>query len=568
MSTAAQHLSKLSSLLLLCALCALGSSLGCVEGTELPDGPMTTPDLGSTDMKQGRPDMPDVDMRQPQPDMKDMPQEDMGMDMMPQEDMMPPVDMNPPGEYPKEATISAGATPGRLLLQGALLLPDRVVDPGELLIVDGLIKCAQASCQGDPQAAGATTIQTYGIISPGLIDGHNHLPYNFLPEWVPGQGKSFTNRYQWADDPDYEEHVRPFSANRSSNTHFCPSAKWGELRSLLHGTTTMQSQSFDRTCIRGGVRNADHSHELQYDHMRTSIASPRDITDSEAMGILASLTAVQEPSTRYAVHMGEGYEGDNITLEFSSFAGRDSRQNRHAGTSLLVPKTSILIHGVALSDAELLEVKQTQSHIVWSPSSNMVLYGRTADIGRILELDISVGIGPDWTVSGEDDLLAELRYAQRFAIEKSIMRLTPQKLWQMATVDGAYVLGLDAFIGKLVPGAVADITVFRRRNSPTDLYEQAINSKAQDVRLVLIGGAAHSGDKTLNSVAWRQDCDAINACGVDKFVCASYQDGDTLGTLASIETALVDILEGTGYPDDEQYKRGNDLLPLIDCSAR
>jgi len=171
-------------------------------------------------------------------------------------------------------------------------------------------------------------------------------------------------------------------------------------------------------------------------------------------------------------------------------------------------------------------------------------------------------------VFGEDDLLAELRYAQRFAIDQSIMRLTPQRLWQMATVDGARVVGLDDFIGKLVPGAVADITVFRRRNAPADLYEQAITSKAQDVRLVLIGGDAHSGDKSLDSLAWRQDCDAINACGVEKFVCASYQDGDTLATIASIEKALVDILEGTGYPADEQYKRGSELLPLIDCAAR
>ena len=36
--------------------------------------------------------------------------------------------------------------------------------------------------------------------------------------------------------------------------------------------------------------------------------------------------------------------------------------------------------------------------------------------------------------------------------------------------------------------------------------------------------------------------------------------------LNDIRTQLFNILEGIGYPPEEQYGRGAELLPLVDCS--
>ena len=429
----------------------------------------------------------------------------------------------------------------------------------------------ERSCEAHPEREQATIIDTHGIISPGLIDAHNHVAYNFLPEWVPPAGSVFTNRYQWADDPSYEAHIEPYANNRSSNTHFCPAARWGELRSVLHGTTTMMGQSFARNCTRGGVRNADQHHELDYhDHMRTSIGSVRDITDEVAAGLIEGFRAETAPDTRYAVHMAEGYEGDHIEKEFLSFAGRDPRPNRHQGVSLLEDGAAVLIHAIALTDEELQEAKQYNAKVVWSPSSNLALYERTADISRILELGIITGLGPDWTLSGEDDMLAELRFALTWAQENAAMRINPLKLWEMSTSEGAEVVGLANFIGELVPGQVADVTVFRRRDSEQDPYEQAITSRVEDVRLVMIGGEAYVGDETMRqALARRDDCDTIKTCGVEKFVCVRYDDNESefqYDTVSEIEGELVAIMEGTpDFAEDEQYGRGDELLPLFAC---
>jgi len=449
-----------------------------------------------------------------------------------------------------------------IILEGMRLLPEGP-SYGQILVADGFIRCIAADCTNDPDAETPTILVTTGVITPGLIDAHNHLPYNFLPEWNPGQ-RRFQNRYEWADDPSYEAHVAPYSNHRSSGSHFCPGARWGELRSLIHGTTTMQGQSLSQSCIHGMVRNADHIQDLQYDHMRTTISSPRGITDDEATGYLASFQTPLEPATRFAVHMMEGYAGNNVELEFGSFAGRDTRTNRHQGVSLLYPDTAILIHAIALTDAELDEVKATGAKIVWSPSSNIALYGRTLDIKKVVDLGITTGIGPDWTVSGEDDMLAELRYIKEFAKLTDIeSTLPPKKLWEMATRDNAEVVGLAEFIGTLEVGKHADIAVFR---GDADPYSAVVDSDARDVLLVMIEGEVYYGDAALQPTVARNDlCESITICGKTKFVCAAENATDEWATVPQIHQALFDILEGTGYPAEEQYKRGSELLELATC---
>jgi 5-methylthioadenosine/S-adenosylhomocysteine deaminase len=455
-----------------------------------------------------------------------------------------------------------------LLLRGVVLRPEGVLNPGEVLVVGPTIRCVAEDCSGEQGAEDATIIDTRGTISAGLIDSHNHVAYDFLPEWVPDPPRTFDNRYEWADDPSYEEHIRPYAAHRSENTHFCPAAKWGELRALVHGTTTMESQpSGAGSCIHWGIRNADGYHDLGYDHMGGNIGSVLDLTDSDAASLVAQFTDDVEPVTRYHVHMAEGVAGD-VLEEFDSFAGRDPRSNRHQGVSLLDFGTAILIHSVPLTPAQLDEVEETGAIIVWSPSSNLALYGQTAPIGEVLGRDITVGLGPDWTPSGEDEMLSELRFALGYGRDEGVEALTPQRLWEMATWEGAEVVGLDDSIGQLAPGFHADITVFARREA--DPYLSVIESRASDVRLVLIDGVGFYGDLNLRDVTARNIyCEDFDACGVAKYLCA--QDSPTADnrrneTVEDLHEQLYDILEGIGYPPEEQYGRGDELLELVDCS--
>lgn len=478
------------------------------------------------------------------------------------EDAGPP----PPGESePSAPAVIVRTGTAGLLLRGVVLAPSGPIEPGEVLIVDAQIRCVAARCEDEPGAAEATIIETNGVISPGLVDAHNHLTYNFLPEWVAGQ--LYDNRYTWADETAYEDHVAPFSDGRNLNDRICPGAKWGELRSIIHGTTTVQGQSFNRACLDRLARNADHYHRLGYDHMRTAIGSPRDLTDGDADSLVATFTHPDQPTTRYAVHMQEGVAGEALLQEFESFAGRDDRPNRHAGISLLAQEgqywgVGLLVHSMSLTTAQLMEVRDTGAHIVWSPSSNLVLYGETAPIAEILELGISVGLGPDWTVSGEDEMLSEMRVAYEYGRAESIDALTTERLWHIATAGGAQAVGLAEHIGRLEVGLRADVVVFGRRAE--DPFRAVLESRAPDVRLVLIDGAGYYGDLELEgAAAVNGDCDVLDACGAMKFLCvantpgamgASARAGETLDDL---RTQLLSILG--------LYGRESELQELVVC---
>ncbi len=454
------------------------------------------------------------------------------------------------------------------LLRGIVLQQDQILDPGEILVIGDLITCVATDCSDDAQDLELTIIETDGVISPGLIDAHNHVTYNFLPPWIPSPEGYFGNRYEWMDNYHYRAHVAPFADNRSTGTHFCPAAKWGELRSLLHGTTTIQGQSQMQRCIRGMVRNADNAyHHLQHNHMRTTIASPRDITDDQAQNYIQSFEAETNPTTRLAIHMAEGHTGNHIEHEFESFAGRDHRPNRHQGISLLDWGTAILIHSIALTHVQLEEIFLTHSMIVWSPSSNLALYGQTAPIEAILQSEILTGLGPDWTVSGAADMLAEMRVAYQYGRDNDIELLTARRIWDMATWEGAIVVGLDEFIGRLEPGMVADITIFGR--DAEDPYYAVMESRAWDIELVMIDGEAYYGHENLAAVGRNDYCEDFDACGRATFVCAMEgPDADDRGdeTLEDTRQQLLAILEGLpDAPEDQQYDRADELLDLILC---
>lgn len=485
-----------------------------------------------------------------------------------------PTDTKPATPYPDDQSIATEpaeiirqGTNGTLL-RGIVLTPDGVLNPGEVLFVGETIECVATDCTTHTAANQATWVDTKGVISPGLIDAHNHVAYNFLPQWFPSPFRLYSNRYQWADEESYEEHVRPYAKRRSTGTHFCPAAKWGELRSLIHATTTIQGQSFNQSCINWGVRNADTSHHgLGHSHMATNIGSPRDINDAQAQSYMERFNAETNPTTRLAVHMTEGIAENNVLLEFDSFAGRDPRPNRHNGLSLLYRGTSVLIHSMVMTDLQIEEAYLNDAKVVWSPSSQIALYGHTTPIERILKAGIVTGIGPDWTISGEPDMLAELRYAREWAHTENVEILTPKKLWEMSTWDGALVVGLDAHIGRLEPGYRADIAVFGRM-SP-DPYDAVINSRTQDVRMVFIDGKGMYGDQNLqDALAYNPYCEPFDACGKPKFICAVEAPDATARkneSVQDIRTQLYNILEGIGYPEDEQYGRGDELLELALC---
>ena len=80
--------------------------------------------------------------------------------------------------------LLAQSSADTVALRGTLIMPDGIVENGTVVIQQGKIVAAGAKVK---MPANATTVDTHGIIAPGLIDLHNHLTYNVFPRWHPAE---------------------------------------------------------------------------------------------------------------------------------------------------------------------------------------------------------------------------------------------------------------------------------------------------------------------------------------------------------------------------------------------
>jgi cytosine/adenosine deaminase-related metal-dependent hydrolase len=208
---------------------------------------------------------------------------------------------------------------------------------------------------------------------------------------------------------------------------------------------------------------------------------------------------------------------------------RKELQRLHDATSshgcLFSPKTTI-VNGAALQDAEMAEMVAHGMNLVWLPRSNVSLYGhgvdlsKTANIPAAIEKGITVAIGTDWSISGSQNLLDELRFADQIDNSQWGDVLPARTLVQMVTKNAAKVIGLSTTLGELAYGHKADLVVIGGDRAHP--YDAILAATPRDVRLVAVGGKVLYGDAALKPLAQTAPaCDTLDICGVSKFACVA-----------------------------------------------
>ena len=122
--------------------------------------------------------------------------------------------------------------------------------------------------------------------------------------------------------------------------------------------------------------------------------------------------------------------------------------------------TFVAVHAVHVSTADIALLAAQGSHVVHCPASNMKLASGIAPIQAMLDAGINVALGTDGAASNNRlDMFAEMRLASLLAkVATSDAAVVPAAIaLQMATLNGARVLGQDAMIGSLEPGKLADL---------------------------------------------------------------------------------------------------------------
>ena len=157
-----------------------------------------------------------------------------------------------------------------------------------------------------------------------------------------------------------------------------------------------------------------------------------------------------------------------------------------------------------------------------------------------------MALAPDWSPTGSVGTLGELQYASAWNRTQAPPPLTDRELVSMVTENPAAMVGLDAYLGALLPGHAADLVVLRRTAS--DVYEAMTHAAPQDVMLTVVRGLAVYGDPSLLRQWGVAATDSVFVCGATRAFASTMQYPSTVSKLAP---AL--------------QRMGRSLAPLTEC---
>jgi cytosine/adenosine deaminase-related metal-dependent hydrolase len=431
------------------------------------------------------------------------------------------------------------------LFQGVVLKDTGVLRGGQVLVdAQGLIQCAACDCSGAPGAAEATVISCpQGVISPGLINAHDHITYQGAPS--PLSEERYEHRHDWNRGTD--NHTRLF--NDSSNND---AIRWGELRQVLAGTTSVAGSGGQPGLLRnldkenvtttGGNQQGLDETPLNYqtfplgDSNGTQLASGCEYPRIDSPASIPPLSA-------YLPHVAEGIE-EAARNEYRCLSGAGG------GKSLLTRQTA-LIHGIGLTAAEIGDMATRGTDLIWSPRSNVALYGDTAMVTAYKQLGVTLALGTDWLPTGSMNLLRELQCADYLNTSYYSRTFSDEELWRMVTANAADLTDVHEKLGRLEPGKVADLAIFRLRTFEASPHRAVIAANAEDVVLTLRGGKPLYGDEALVSALGVGGCEGLEVCGAQRVVCVSAEVGKAFSMLAQSNANSYPLFFCNEGPKDE-----------------
>lgn len=436
-------------------------------------------------------------------------------------------------------------TNGALRLRGTVLSAVEVFEGGDVLIdEDGWIVCVGCGCGEHPLASDATTVTCpSGVISPALINAHDHITFTQNPPADWGEVR-YDHRHEWRRGLNDKPQINtPGNATVRQRI-------WGELRQVMGGTVAMAGS--DGSARDRLIRNLDSANGL--------LGLPIADVDYDTFPLGDSGGQLRTQTCSYPGVPGESVLNTGCWLphvsEGINAAARNEflciSEDERGGRNLLAPNVAI-IHGVGLTAMDAVALAHNRTAVVWSPRTNIALYGNTAPVTLLRTVGVLIGLGTDWTRTGSINMLRELACADLLNREYFAGTFSDRELWLMATSNNAVALGVGQVVGFLRPGRVGDVAIFdgEGRANP---YRAILEAGVEDVLLTARGGQVLYGD--LNVIEGLPDfasgCEAMpeDICGVAKGICVRREIGVSFATLAgSVGGAYGAFF--CGVPDDE-----------------
>jgi 5-methylthioadenosine/S-adenosylhomocysteine deaminase len=365
------------------------------------------------------------------------------------------------------------------------------------------------------------------IVLPGLINAHTHLELTLMRGYLEQEENDF---FSWL------KKLTLARLSRLTPDDLEVSATWGACEAVRAGITCVgdasdsaitSMRSVSSVGLRGVVfqesfgpdarlvaENVDKLKEkvaelrsLETDLVRVGVSphAPYSVCAPQLEAIAEFAAAENLPLMMHAaeseaeellLRQGCGMFADNLKTRAIDFSAPGCSPIQHLEQHGILDRQPLLAHCIRVDDKDIETLAQTGSKVAHCPKSNAKLRHGRAPLAKLLEKNVTVGLGSDSVASNNTcDILEEARFAvllSRIAGSDGKVIEASDALYA-ATAGGARCLGFENRIGHLAEGFDADFTVISlNATHQLPVYDPIttaiFSSSGRDVVLTVIGG--------------------------------------------------------------------------------
>ncbi len=353
-----------------------------------------------------------------------------------------------------------------------------IIDNGMVGVKDGCIAQIGPLEENQPPPAAAEMIDARGgIVMPGLVNTHTHLPmtlFRGLADDLPLE--------TWLN-----EHIFPAEQKAINPESVYAGSLLACAEMLLSGTTC---------CCDGYFYESHVAQAIMESRMRAVAA--QGVIDFPAPGVPDARLNVQtaiafvengwkdESAVIPSIFCHSPYTCSSETLKMAKNAARkhhllfqihaaetrDERErcfNEHGVSPIryladlgILDSGTLLVHTIWVDDDDIGIIAQSGAKVSITTESEMKLASGIAPLEKFIQAGVTVGLGTDGCASNNDlDLFREMDVTAKLQKVNSADPTTADAstVIKLATIGGAHAIGLGHLIGSLEPGKMADLIV-------------------------------------------------------------------------------------------------------------
>jgi cytosine/adenosine deaminase-related metal-dependent hydrolase/ubiquinone/menaquinone biosynthesis C-methylase UbiE len=317
------------------------------------------------------------------------------------------------------------------------------------------------------------------LLLPSLINAHDHLEFGLYPNL--GRGP-YANATEWAKDIQESESV---AIALQQSVPRDVRLWWGAIRNLLCGVTTvchhnpLHPELLDESFPIRVITNFGWAHSPALDRQLEEKfrSTPEDVP--------------------FVVHACEGLDDVSVNEIFEL----DRRG--------LLDGRTVVVHGLALTSDGIELLNRRGAALVWCPSSNRFLFGRTHSREAVASVRHLL-LGSDSPLTAGGNLLDEVRIAHHE------IGISASELYSILFDRAADVFRLTDGRGTIRADAAADvIAVCDRGLSPAEIVA---NLRVEDVQMVMVGGRVQLASEDMLKRLPPESVSGLEALQVDDVV--------------------------------------------------